>query len=375
MRSTFEYFDPASLDDAGLGVRSVDIILAGQAESGAFIASPNFATYRYAWLRDGAYCARALDVVGRTAEADRFHRWVERTLLRHRAQAESAIEDLGAGRLPEMERMLPTRYALDGDLEHPLEDDDEPWPNFQLDGYGTWLHELGAHQMRADSTDFDAEAVELAARYLAAAWDADCYDCWEEFGDGQHASTLAAIAAGLRAAARLLDNPAFLRVADEVVASLHANFVRDGYLRKGATDDRVDASLLSIALPLQVFAVDDPIMQKTAGFIRRDLRGPTGGVYRYLGDTYFGGGEWILLTAWLGWYDVSAGDKQGFSASRDWVRERVTGALELPEQTTDGVQDPTMTEPWVRRWGPVATPLLWSHAMYLLLSEASHKCV
>jgi GH15 family glucan-1,4-alpha-glucosidase len=282
------------------------------------------------------------------------------------------IEDLSAGRLPAIERMLPTRYALDGDLERLQQDDDEPWPNFQLDGYGTWLHELGAHQMKADSTDFDAEAVELAARYLAVAWQSDCYDCWEEFGDGQHASTLAAIAAGLRAAARLLDNPAFLRVADEVVGSLHANFVRDGYVRKGATDDRVDASLLSMALPLQVFAVDDPIMQKTAGFIRRDLRGPTGGVYRYLGDTYFGGGEWILLTAWLGWYDVSVGDTQQSAASRDWVRARVTAGLELPEQTTDGVQDPTMTEPWTRRWGPVATPLLWSHAMYLLLSEASH---
>jgi hypothetical protein len=26
-------------------------------------------------------------------------------------------------------------------------------------------------------------------------------------------------------------------------------------------------------------------------------------------------------------------------------------------------------EPWLERWGPVATPLLWSHAMFLI-SEA-----
>jgi hypothetical protein len=25
-------------------------------------------------------------------------------------------------------------------------------------------------------------------------------------------------------------------------------------------------------------------------------------VRRYLGDSYYGGGNWILLTAWLGWY-------------------------------------------------------------------------
>jgi hypothetical protein len=43
----------------------------------------------------------------------------------------------------------------------------------------------------------------------------------------------------------------------------------------------------------------------------------------------------------------------------------------LPEQTTDGAQDLAMVEPWVKRWGPVATPLLWSHAMYLIMSAAA----
>jgi hypothetical protein len=30
-----------------------------------------------------------------------------------------------------------------------------------------------------------------------------------------------------------------------------------------------------------------------------------------------------------------------------------------------------MVESWVNRWGPVATPLLWSHAMYLIMSAAA----
>ena len=25
-----------------------------------------------------------------------------------------------------------------------------------------------------------------------------------------------------------------------------------------------------------------------------------------------------------------------------------------------------MVEPWIERWGAVATPLLWSHAMFLI---------
>jgi len=62
-------------------------------------------------------------------------------------------------------------------------------------------------------------------------------------------------------------------------------------------------------------------------------------------DTYFGGGKWVIKQA--------------------------ANELELPEQTTNGVQDLTMVKPWEARWGPVATPLLSSHAMYLILSEAA----
>jgi hypothetical protein len=32
-----------------------------------------------------------------------------------------------------------------------------------------------------------------------------------------------------------------------------------------------------------------------------------------------------------------------------------------------------MVEPWQRKWGPVATPLLWSHAMYLVLVDAIER--
>lgn len=182
---------------------------------------------------------------------------------------------------------------------------------------------------------------------------------------------MSAIAAGLKSAGELLGNNEFLETASEVLDLLQTDFVRGEYFRKGVKDDRVDASLLSIALPFNLVSMDDPVMRRTVEVIRQDLRGATGGIYRYLGDTYFGGGEWILLTAWLGWYDAIIGNRQQCESSRDWVVARANTSLELPEQTTDGVQEPTMIEPWVRRWGPVATPLLWSHAMYLLLSEAA----
>ena len=60
-----------------------------------------------------------------------------------------------------------------------------------------------------------------------------------------------------------------------------------------------------------------------------------------------------------------------FAASaQEWVRARALPNGDLPEQVTDASQDPAMVSPWVQRWGAVATPLLWSHAMYLIAEAA-----
>jgi GH15 family glucan-1,4-alpha-glucosidase len=371
--TSLEQFKPEQLNDGGLGVRSVEILLAGQDESGAFIASPNFPIYGFSWLRDGAFCARALDLVGHQQAASRFHRWVENVLLRHQESAEELIAKLHNGDVPPIDQMLPTRYALNGRIEQVGEIEDEPWPNYQLDGYGAWLHELGEHHRKTGLMNFNSAAVDLAARYLVAAWRTNCYDCWEEFGDGQHASTIGAIAAGLESAGELLGKQEFLDCAHEVRTSLFERFVRNGRFCKGATDDRLDASMLWLAVPFGVVELTDPAMQKTVEAIRNELRGTTGGIYRYLGDTYFGGGEWILLTCWLGWYDVLTANVSEYHSYRDWVIRQATNTFDLPEQSTIGSQDQAMIEPWVARWGPVATPLLWSHAMYLILSEAAQS--
>lgn len=360
-----------TFSDTGLATRSVQILRDGQHESGAFIACPNFPSYRFAWLRDGSFCARALDTIGDHDRAARFHRWVERTVLTHGDRARHVIESLAEGRTPPADQMLPARYDLDGRLERPGQVEPAPWPNFQLDGYGIWLNELEAHLASTGATEFDERAVDLVARYLAASWRLDCYDCWEEFGDGQHASTLASVAAGLAAAGRLLGSRKIAREADLVRAALLSDFLREGYLRKGRTDDRVDASLLWAALPLGVLEVDDPAMVKTADEVRRALSSPAGGVYRYIGDSYYGGGEWILLACWLAWYDARTGNRESSERIGLWVLSQAGADGELPEQVTNTAQDPTMVDPWVRRWGPVATPLLWSHAMYLIASEAS----
>lgn len=351
-----------------LARRSVEVLAEGQAPSGAFVACPNFPTYRFSWLRDGAFCAHALDVVGQRERAAAFHAWAAASIESHREQAEEAIARVAAGETPPAEAMLPARFTLDGRRERPEPD---PWPNFQVDGYGMWLWALEEHTLVNGSALVPAETVDVVARYLGAAWPLPSYSCWEEFDDGAHASTLGAVAAGLGAAARLLGRPEHALEAERVRAELLARFVRGGRFTRGPRDDRLDGSLLWLAVPFQVLPLDDRRLRATVAAVRRDLIGPGGGVRRYLGDTYYGGGEWTLLTCSLGWIDAAAGDRAGLDRCRGWVRAQALPGGDLPEQVTDPSQDPEMVEPWVERWGPVATPLLWAHAMYLLMEAAA----
>lgn len=353
---------------SGIGIaeltrRSREIVTGGQGASGGYVASPTFSQYGFAWLRDGAYCALAMDAVGELDSSLRFHRWVAGVIAERRERVEQIVAALDAGMAVPERDMLPTRYRLDGTEEGEV---DDGWPNFQLDGYGTWLFSL--HSRFGDALpDELAEAARLAARYVEAAWRLPCYDYWEESGDHLHTSTLAALAAGLRGAARLLAEPAFDAAADEVVAFIRGACVADGAYVKGPDDARVDASLVSLRVPFGLVEADDPLYLRTIERIRTELVSPTGGIRRYLGDEYYGGSPWILLTAWLGWADRLAGDDAAYEASAEWIRARAGADGELPEQVVSEPQQPERLPVWERRWGPVASPLLWSHAKFLLL--------
>jgi hypothetical protein len=39
---------------------------------------------------------------------------------------------------------------------------------------------------------------------------------------------------------------------------------------------------------------------------------------------------------------------------------------QLPEQVPANLNDPSYLRPWQARWGAIASPLLWSHAKYLI---------
>ena len=354
-----------------IGRRSIEVLKAGQAPSGAFVASPEFDVYRYAWLRDGAFCAYALDVAGEREAAARWHEWVASSIEAHRRQIEDVTRRIAAGETPPHSAMPPARYTLAGDLEQL--DEDDPWPNFQVDGYGMWLWALDEHLSLAPLPPARVPTVELVAAYLRAAWRLECFNCWEEFDGGVHTSTLAAVYRGLVAAARLLEDERWTVEAEVVRAFMLSTLVVDGRFRRGAGDDRVDGSLLWLGVPFGVLPLGDPLLQATVERVRRDLTGPGGGIYRYLGDTYYGGGEWLLLTSSLAWHDALAGNSAELERSRAWVRAQARPNGDLPEQVVTSPQNDAMIDPWRRRWGEVATPLLWSHAMYLIVEATAHR--
>jgi isomaltose glucohydrolase len=357
------------LATAALARHSVKVMLANQAPSGAYLASPNFAVYRYSWLRDGAFIADSLSAAGEQASALGFLEWCRRLVEERHARVEALVRRRAAGERIELAEFLHTRYTVDG------RDSDEQWWNHQLDGYGAWLWSLGRHfsraRMNSEGGRF-APAVETTARYLAAFWDHNCFDCWEENPEQVHVATLAAISAGLRVAAEWPGvAPAVQEQAINVVAAIErrvrAEGVRDGHLVKWLGGSQLDASLLFCAVPYGLLAPDDPLMRKTVEAMSPGLFHL--GVHRHPDDVFFGGGEWILLAACLGSYLVSVGDIAGARAQLEWVVAQAEERGQLPEQVSAHLLHPECYQEWVDRWGEVARPLLWSHAMFLNLAR------
>jgi len=343
---------------------SVAAILRAQNGAGAFVASPDFAQYQYCWLRDGSFIAYSLDRVGELEAAGRFHRWCAAAVFGVATLISEAVQRRSSGEPIEPALMPPARFSLEGQV---VKDD---WPNFQLDGYGTWLWSLHQHLQLIGEQDLPSglrPAVECSARYLAQMGTSPCYDVWEESGGSVHTSTLACVYAGLRASAALLDDPALDERADALRAWLLDDARRYGRFRKSDHSHEVDASLLWLCEPFRVVPSGERAFVETVRRISAELD-LDGGVRRYPSDTYYGGGAWPVLTASLGLYYASAGDLTAAERCRDWVAERVDDHGRLAEQFAGEKRDPEHYQEWFARWGPPAADLVWSHAMYVVLA-------
>ena len=211
------------------------------------------------------------------------------------------------------------RYTLDG------ERDETEWPHRQHDGWGLWLWTLRQHVQRYGGGSRWRDAAAATVAHLERVRKEPCFDWWEE-REGVHAATLACIAAGL---------------GDDLELS--------------RAEARLDGSLL--VLPVLGFGEVDVT----------PLISPGGGVHRHLDDVYYGGGEWLLLTAMLGLAEPERGEER-----LEWIAAHATPEGRLPEQSQDHLLHPETYDAWVAKWGEPPRPLLWSHAMFLILDHELH---
>lgn len=366
---------PADLGDeelkrlSDLAVRSHAVITEAQQPSGAYPACTSFSAYAgYAWFRDGAFTAEGISRFGDVASADRFHDWCAGVLTSRADAIRTLVQRGERGDEPAMKEMLPTRFTYAG------ESGQDPWWDFQTDGYGMWLWAVVTHAERHDRPASQwLPAVELAVDYLCAFWDRPCYDWWEEHVEHRHVSTLGAIAGGLACAADSgwLDAERTERALNAIVeirSLVAASGVHRGHLTKWLGADVVDGSLPACIVPFGLVSPDSELAVATLAAVKADLE-VDGGVHRFQADVFYGGGQWLLLAALLGWNLAASGDTQDAWRQLRWIADHADESGHFPEQVGDHLLHPEHRQAWVDRWGPVATPLLWSHGMYLILAD------
>lgn len=360
---------PSSVGVELIAARGRALIRDLQDSGGAYPASPTFSAYLgYSWLRDGAFIADAMSVVGEVASATAFFDWCARTVGLHASRIATIVAAAEAGTPVPDSAMLETRFRFDGRPE------DDGWENFQLDGYGLWMWAAVAHADR-HSLPLDPwrDAFAGCVDYLVSSWSRPCYDWWEEHSEHIHVSTLGSIAAGLRAAAEsgILDPDRTLAARDAAAAAtatITRRGVVDGHLVKWIGAEAVDASLAALIAPLGVIDPASDLARATLDAIERDLV-VDGGTHRFLADTYYGGGQWPLLSCFVGLARLAAGDRERAVALYRWAAATERDGS-MPEQVEDHLLDASYLDGWIARWGTSADPLLWSYAMFLRLGAA-----
>ncbi len=349
---------------------SIRVIASLQRPSGAYPASPDFSAYTgYSWFRDGAFIADGMSAAGQVDSANRFFDWCGGILGRYRPTVDEIV-GRAAGPDPVAEEgMMPARFHFDGTVGA------EEWGNFQLDGYGTWVWSVLSHASRHSlPLDAWADAIITSCEYLASSWKRECWDWWEEHPERIHVSTLGCVGAGLEAglASGLLPT-ALADASTEAVRGIrqliHERGTHNGHLVKWLDDPAVDASTLAIIAPLGFIDPTSELAARTIDAVRDQLE-VNGGMHRFTEDTFFGGGRWPLLTCFLGLCLLEQNDVLGARRALDWAATTALADGQLPEQVGGHLLHPESERFWIDKWGPVATPLLWSHGMFLRLDAA-----
>jgi glucoamylase len=334
-------------------------------------------TYSYMWGRDGAFVAAALSEAGYPEVCRKFFEFCAR-----------AISDDG---------YLLQHYSPDGSLAsnwHPWVVNGESVLPIQEDSTALILWALWIHYENCKDIEFIRPFyygfIKKSADFLVQHRDPQTrlplpsFDLWEE-RFGVHTFTVAAVLAGLKAAAnfaKLFQDVDLAINYSEVASQMRQalvthlyhpplqRFTRSGYRSEAGyvLDEVIDASLLGLIV-LDALPANDPRMVKTLDAVRQQLWLDTdiAGCARYQNDVYqktadrpagVAGNPWFISTLWLGDCDVAQAEtRQQLGAALpylEWCSRNALPSGVLAEQV-----DPLDGSPLS------VSPLTWSHSGFV----------
>ena len=334
-------------------------------------------TYSYMWGRDGAFVVAALSKGGYSDVCRRFFDFCSQVL------SEGGY--------------LFQHYNPDGSLAsnwHPwLQNRKEVLP-IQEDStalvlWALWIHYKCTREIEFIKTLYN-KLIKKSADFLVTHRDSETllplpsYDLWEE-RYGTHTFTVAAVIAGLRAAAnfaRLFQDTSLAETYDSVAEQMKEGlakylydtslkrYARSGYRNgKGYELDKViDISLLGLTT-LGVMPPKDPRILETVAAVRRQLwvKTPIEGCARYQDDHYqrakdvpkeIPGNPWFISTLWLGEYYIARAENllelREAIPYLEWCSKNALPSGVLAEQIHPVKGSPLSV-----------SPLTWSHSAFV----------
>ena len=342
-------------------------------ETGGIIASAeideNFTKcgrYAYTWPRDAVFITREMDILGMSAEVDKFYK-----VFCKQTQSKNG--------------MWEQRFFSDGKLA--------PCWGYQVDETASVVYGVYSHYQYTKDEKFLKEtlqmcekAVDFLKRYVKDIIEKTnkyhvSYDLWE-MCEGIHLYSLSCIYASFEAMLRIykalgknVSDFENNRLKDEKVQKskleiekllveikkyINENMYdeeRKSYVRN-PEDRKMDISIVGTVTPFNVFTPKEKNVLNTIERINLSLRTYTGGFQRFEGDHYMNGNPWPIANMWMTLYYLEKGEKTKAKETFDFVVKTVSKLNFIGEQ----VDNNTLSANWVIGLG-------WSHAMFILVLE------
>jgi oligosaccharide amylase len=341
-------------------------------------------TYSYVWPRDGAMISLALDVAGYPDVAERFYAFAAKCqepagYLMHKYLTSGA---LGSSWHPWMQQ---------GKAYLPIQEDETASILFTL-----WRHYEIEHNLEFVEEHYNS-FIEPAARFLGefiepvTGLPQASFDLWEEkYGTSTY--TAASVYGGLMAATRFAsllgkDNDArtYQAIAQRLQQSIvqylydenlkmfvkHVRHTDEGELEYDRT---IDTSSFYGIIFFEVLDLEDERITASIKTIEKTLQvaGESKGFVRYERDTYYtmqdagSPNPWVITTLWVAQYYIrTAKTKKQLEKPLElllWTASHASESGTLAEQM----------HPHTREHRS-ASPLIWSHAEYVLAVDAYLK--